>query len=362
MQITYSTLGPFGEVPQFEQLVALGHERGWLELHEVHEALGEADLFGEAVEEAIAELEAHGIELRADSEGATPEATQQAVTYTPSAGPSTVDPLQLFLTQIGRSPLLTKQQEVELAKRIEQGDEEAKRRMIESNLRLVVSIAKRYRGQGLDLLELIQEGNLGLIRAVEKFEWRRDLKFSTYATWWIKQAVQRGLADKARAVRLPVHVVERQTKIARAERELITLLGREPSNEEVAKRAELPLEHVLGVRAAGRVTMSIDEPIGTDGDGSFSEVLADENTVDPSDTVADRLNHEALSEALGRLSDRQRLILTRRYGLDQRDPATLEEIARLLGLTRERVRQLEVQALRELAARGEVQALRDALA
>src|SRR4051794_4057614 len=161
MQITYSTLGPFTDLVQFETLVALGHERGWLELHEVHEALGEADLYGEAVEEAVAELEAHGIEVRTDGETPAPEAAAQAaqVTYTPSAGPSTVDPLQLFLTQIGRSPLLTKQQEVELAKRIEVGDDEAKRRMIESNLRLVVSIAKRYRGQGLDLLELIQEGN-----------------------------------------------------------------------------------------------------------------------------------------------------------------------------------------------------------
>ena len=238
---------------ELERLLALGQERGWVGRLEVAEPFSEVDGAAEAIEEAVPSSRRHGIELRADAE---PALLRPADAASRPRRRSTVDSLQLFLEQIGRSPLLTKQQEVELAKRIEQGDADAKRRMIESNLRLVVSIAKRYRGHGLDLLELIQEGNLGLIRAVEKFDWRRDLKFSTYATWWIKQAVQRGLADKARTVRLPVHVVERQTKITRAERELITRARpRAARRGGRASAAQLPLEHVLGVRDAGRVAI-----------------------------------------------------------------------------------------------------------
>src|SRR3954469_8085209 len=269
-----------------------------------------------------------------------------------------LDPLDLWLTEIARTPLLTKSQELALAKRIEAGDEVAKRHMIEANLRLVVSIAKKYRNNGLDLLELIQEGNLGLIRAVEKFDWRRDLKFSTYATWWIRQAVARGLADKSRTVRLPVHVVECVQKINRAERTLTLRLARDPTDEEIAKEARLPIAQVLAVRSAARSSMSLDEPIGDDGESSVSDLLADENALDPSDVVAVEQRNQALSDALDALPQRARMVLVRRYGLDGEDPYTLDEIARELGLTRERVRQIEVETLRQLSALRELQDLR----
>src|SRR5689334_3575209 len=212
---------------------------------------------------------------------------------------ASVSILDTYLEQIAQFPLLTKQEEQVLARRIERGDEEAKRRMVESNLRLVVSIAKRYRGQGVAFLDLIQDATLGLIRAVEKFDWRRDLKFSTYATWWIRQAVQRGIADKARTVRLPVHVTERQVKIARAERLLHAQLGREPSVEEVAAEAKLPLAQVRAVRDAGRVTASLDESFTPDGESTLGDLLADVNAADPSETVSDELQTKALRAAVG---------------------------------------------------------------
>jgi RNA polymerase primary sigma factor len=271
----------------------------------------------------------------------------------------TTDSLERFLHEIGRYPLLTKVEEIQLAKRVEQGDLEAKRRMIESNLRLVVSIAKKYRGQGLGFLDLIQEGTVGLIRAVEKFDWRRDLKFSTYATWWIRQAVARGLADKSRTVRLPVHVVERLQKINRAERTLLARLGRDPSDEEVAEEARLPLYQVLGVRSAARSAMSLDEPIGSDGESSFSDVLADDNAEDPAEVVGDAQRGMTLSSVLEALPERQRVVVTMRYGLDGRDPRTLDEIAKELRLTSERERQIEVETLGQLAALRELQELRE---
>ena len=233
----------------------------------------------------------------------------------------TTDSLQLFLHEVGRYPLLTKVDEIRLAKRVERGDLIAKRHMVESNLRLVVSIAKNYRGQGLGFLDLIQEGILGLIRAVEKFDWRRDLKFSTYATWWIRQAVARALADKSRTIRLPVHVVERLQKINRAERTLMLRLGREPSNEEIAKEAKLPLYQVLDVRKAARSPISLEEPVGDDGESSFSDFLADAEAIDPMDAVADQLRHEALQMGLAALPERYRRVLELRYGLDGRTRA-----------------------------------------
>ena len=339
--------------PEVERLLELGAERGLLTIEEINEALAEAELDPLQVEEVVRELEAQGVEI---SQAPSAAEVRAVAAYGPIEG--TTDSLERFLSEIGRYPLLTKVEEIQLAKRVEAGDELAKRRMIESNLRLVVSIAKKYRGQGLSFLDLIQEGILGLIRAVEKFDWRRDLKFSTYATWWIRQAVARGLADKSRTIRLPVHVVERMQKVNRAERALTLRLARDPSDQEIASESKLPLAQVRAVREAARSAMSLDEPVGEDGESSFSDVLADERAVDPVEAVAEAHRSETLSAALDALSERRRTILVLRYGLDGRDPRTLDEIAAELGLTRERVRQIEVETLAQLAALRQVQELR----
>jgi RNA polymerase primary sigma factor len=264
---------------------------------------------------------------------------------------STTDALQLFLRETGRHPLLTAAQEVELAKKIERGDQQAKQRMIQSNLRLVVSIAKNYRNQGLPFLDLIQEGTLGLIRAVEKFDWRRGYKFSTYATWWIRQAVARALADKARTIRMPVHIVERLQKMNRAERHLWTQLGREPTLEEIATEASLPLQQAREVRAAARAATSLDQE-----DAVLGDFVAGEGPL-PEEEVELSLRSQALATALRALADREREVLVLRYGLADFEPKTLEEIGRRLGLTRERVRQIEVEALRRLATLREIQSV-----
>jgi RNA polymerase primary sigma factor len=269
---------------------------------------------------------------------------------------TTTDALQLFLREAGRHQLLTAAQEVELAKRIERGDMEAKERMIQSNLRLVVSIAKNYRNQGLPFLDLIQEGTLGLIRAVEKFDWRRGFKFSTYATWWIRQAVARALADKARTIRMPVHIVERLQKINRADRLLWTQLGREPLLEEIADEASLTVQQVLEVRAAARASTSLDAPVGDGDDAVFGDFVAGDEPL-PEEAVELHLRSEALRNALASLPERERQVVSMRYGLDGSEPQTLEEIGRRLGLTRERVRQIELESLRRLAGLREMEAV-----
>ncbi len=269
---------------------------------------------------------------------------------------STTDALQLFLRETGRHPLLTAAQEVELAKKIERGDGQAKQHMIQSNLRLVVSIAKNYRNQGLPFLDLIQEGTLGLIRAVEKFDWRRGYKFSTYATWWIRQAVARALADKARTIRMPVHIVERLQKMNRAERYLWTQLGREPSLEEIAEEASLPVQQAREVRAAARAATSLDQPVGEHDDAVLGDFVAGDGML-PDEQVELSLRSQALAAALQVLGEREREVLVLRYGLADFEPRTLEEIGRRLGLTRERVRQIEVEALRRLSTLREIEAV-----
>jgi RNA polymerase primary sigma factor len=344
------------DIPEIQKLIELGLERGSLNLSEIVEALADHEFDVQVMDEIYRLLELEGIEIVDDRlKASDPTAAERRIAYE-----GTTDSLQLFLHEVGRYPLLTKSDEIRLAKRVERGDMEAKRQMVESNLRLVVSIAKNYRGQGLGFLDLIQEGILGLIRAVEKFDWRRDLKFSTYATWWIRQAVARALADKSRTIRLPVHVVERLQKINRAERTLMLKLGREPSNEEIADEAKLPLYQVLDVRKAARSPISLEEPVGDDGESSFSDFLADNEAIDPMDAVADQLRHEALQMGLDALPERHRRVLELRYGLDGLDPRTLDEIGREFGLTRERIRQIEVEALRELAAIREIQGLKAA--
>jgi len=263
--------------------------------------------------------------------------------------PLTTDSLQMFLNEAGRYPLLTAAEEVELAKRIERGDMAAKERMITANLRLVVSIARRYQTQGITLGDLIQEGVIGLIRATEKFDWRKGFKFSTYATWWIRQAVQRGVANKARTIRIPVHVVEREQKVSRTERELAAKLGYAPTDEEIAKHAKLPLSQVREVREAARSVASTDAPIGADGDTSFGELFAAAGPT-TEDEVDATIRGDAVRRAVAKLPDRQRDVISLRFGLVGDGPNSLEQIGKQLGITRERVRQIEADALRRLAA------------
>jgi RNA polymerase primary sigma factor len=328
-----------------EQAEANGSVRQ-LELQEVLEPL---ELDPLEVDAVYIELDRRGIEVVEEPEKdspAPPPAVQPVET--------TTDALQLFLREAGRHPLLTAAQEVELAKRIERGDMQAKQTMIQSNLRLVVSIAKNYRNQGLPFLDLIQEGTLGLIRAVEKFDWRRGYKFSTYATWWIRQAVARALADKARTIRMPVHIVERLQKMNRAERTLWMELGREPTLDEIADEASLPIEQAREVRAAARASASLDQPVGEQEDAVFGDFVAGDDPL-PEERVEVSLRSQALGQALQALPDRERQVLVLRYGLLDEEPKTLEEIGRRLGLTRERVRQIELESLRRLATLREMQ-------
>jgi RNA polymerase primary sigma factor len=266
---------------------------------------------------------------------------------------ATTDSLQLFLNEIGRYPLLTAEEEVELAKRIERGDLEAKERMINSNLRLVVSIAKRYQGHDLTLLDLIQEGVLGLIRAVEKFDWRRGFKFSTYATWWIRQAVQRGVQNRSRTIRVPVHVAELERKAARVERELTAKLGRNPSEEEVADAAKIPLDKLRQAREAVRTITSLDRPIGEEGDATIGDLVAAPDG-DPAAEVAVRLDGSALEGALASLDEDERRLLELRFGLGGAEPVSIERAAKELSISRERVKRLERDALERLSRNREL--------
>jgi len=338
-------------------LIELGEREGCLELSEVARVAEVAELDGEEVERLYEDIQKRGIELSDDcARASVPESTY----FNGDLAETTTDALQLFLNELGKYKLLTADEEVDLAKRIDRGDREAKDLMINSNLRLVVSIAKKYQGHGLSLLDLIQEGIIGLIRAVEKFDWRKGFKFSTYATWWIRQAVQRGVANKAREIRIPVHIVDRERKIARAERELMMKLGRAPEEEEVAKAAKLPLKQVREVRQAARAVTSLDRPAGEEGGTSLGELVAG-GEPGPEETLHVSLEEDILRRAVANLPDRYQEIVKLRYGLNgDADPQSLEEIGRRLGLTRERVRQLEADALARLAVAREIEALRAA--
>ncbi len=339
---------------QFQTLIARGEEEGCVNLSQFNELIAEHELEDEEIARLYEQLDERGIELSDDCGRETEDSTY----VNGDLAVATTDALQLFLNEAGRWPLLTKEEEVELAKRIERGDHEAKERMINSNLRLVVSIAKRYQGHGLSLLDLIQEGIIGLIRAVEKFDWRRGFKFSTYATWWIRQAVQRGVANKSRTIRIPVHIADREQRIARAERVLAPKLGRQPTEEEVAKQAKLPLKQVREVRQAARAITSLDRPVGNESDAALGDLFASDQTP-PEEELTVSLEQDVLRRAVAQLPDRERDVVKRRYGLDgDRDPASLEAIGRELGLTRERVRQIEASALEHLAVNREIEALK----
>jgi RNA polymerase primary sigma factor len=342
---------------ELRPLLETAESSGTIRRVELYELLEPHDLRPLEVEGLERELEARGFELLDEREEKKEQpAPPPPQPYVPPPLESTTDALQLFLREAGRHALLTAAQEVELAKKIERGDPEAKQRMIQSNLRLVVSIAKNYRNQGLPFLDLIQEGTLGLIRAVEKFDWRRGYKFSTYATWWIRQAVARALADKARTIRMPVHIVERLQKMNRAERTLWMELGREPTLEEIAEEANLPVQQAKEVRAAARASTSLDQPVGDDDDAVFGDFVAGDSPL-PEEEVEITLRSQALANALNALSERDRAVVVLRYGLDDAEPKTLEEIGRRLGLTRERVRQIELESLRHLARLHEMEAV-----
>jgi RNA polymerase primary sigma factor len=337
-----------------DTLLSRGEEEGCVNLSHLNELVSSEELDDEEVGRLDEQLEERGIEVTDDCGREHDESTY----VNGDLAVATTDALQLFLNEAGRWPLLTKEEEVELAKRIERGDAEAKERMINSNLRLVVSIAKRYQGHGLSLLDLIQEGIIGLIRAVEKFDWRKGFKFSTYATWWIRQAVQRGVANKARTIRIPVHIADREQKIARAERVLAPKLGRQPTDEEIAKQAKLPLKQLREVRQAARAITSLDRPLGTEGDAAFGDLLPADQAA-PEEELTVSLEQEVLHRAVADLPAREQEVLKRRYGLNgDRDPASLEAIGRELGLTRERVRQIEASALEQLSVNREIEALK----
>jgi RNA polymerase primary sigma factor len=339
---------------QLRALMEHAEEAGCVNLSAFTQVLTELDLDDEVVSSLYEHIDERGIELTDDC--SLPEVAETHFSNETVAA-MTTDSLQLFLNEAGRYPLLTAAEEVELAKLIERGDERAKDRMINSNLRLVVSIAKKYQGHGLSLLDLIQEGIIGLIRAVEKFDWRRGYKFSTYATWWIRQAVQRGVANKSRTIRIPVHIIEREQKIARAERELTFKLERPPTDDEVAQTAKLTLKHVREVRGAARAVASLDKPLGDEGDTAFGDIVATDKS-DVEEEVVVGLSEHALRGAVEKLPDREKQVIKLRYGLDgDRDPKSLEQIGREIGLTRERVRQIETQALERLAREREIAAL-----
>jgi RNA polymerase primary sigma factor len=341
--------------PEVAALIARGEERGCINLSEFDEVAQALDLGDDDIYALEAQLEVHGIEITDDCgrTGVEPTTFRNG-----ELAAATTDALQLFLNEIRRYPLLTAEQEVELSKRIEQGDLAAKERMINSNLRLVVSIAKKYQGQELSLLDLIQEGIFGLIRATEKFDWRKGYKFSTYATFWIRQAIQRGLANKARTIRIPVHIGQRERKIVRAERELSAKLGREPSDDEIARAAELPLDQVEEVREAARTVTSLDRPVGDEGDTALGDLL-EGGAPPPDQEVEVSLSEQLLRRTIEELPEPEREVIRLRFGLTGDDPQPLRETGRRLGLSAERVRQIESRALKRLAMRRELEALRE---
>jgi RNA polymerase primary sigma factor len=350
------------ESDQIRAIVEGAEERGFVDPAELEAFAAELELNDQEVEELTRELERTGLEIGQPAAPAAVAAPVEAPREKekqeePAPEPETptvaisgsADSLQLFLADVGRHKLLTAAEEVMLAKRIERGDPTAKRHMIESNLRLVVSIAKGYRGLGVPFLDLIQEGTLGLNRAVEKFDWRRGYKFSTYATWWIRQSVQRAVANHARTIRVPVHVVERQQKLSRAARRLEVELGREATKEELAEATGLPMQHVDEALGAANASVSLNQTVGADDEGELGDLFADREAADPFDEAEESLRRQGVRRALEALPERERRILELRFGFEG-EPWTLEAIGNELDLTRERVRQLEGQALSRLGA------------
>jgi len=376
--ILLSDDAPIAELEELRPLIAEGQERGYLTFDEIQNWLEESEVSKEQVQELHAYLDDQGIEVveadgrPAKSENSSVEASAAAASEPrPEVSTSkkveidlTVEPsldsLRLYLRSIGRVALLTAEQEVALARRIERGDMEAKQRMIEANLRLVVSIAKSYLGRGLTFLDLIQEGSMGLIRAVEKFDYRRGYKFSTYATWWIRQAVTRAIADKGRTIRIPVHMVEKLNKVVHVERQLVQQLGREPTSEEIAAELETNVREVRDVLRMAQQPVSLEKPIGEEEESELGDFVEDQTAESPFELASERLRRENLRRALAALPEREREVIEMRFGLTGERPYTLEEVGRAFNVTRERIRQIENHTLKKLEALPEAQRLRDA--
>ncbi len=338
-------------------LLQRGEKRGCVELSEIEQLSERLGLDEEEVVKLQDELQSRGVDIQ-DNCGR--ETSPRATYVNGDLTDATADTVRLFLNEIGRYALLSADEEIDLAKRIEEGDMEARDQMVRSNLRLVVSIAKRYQGRGLSLLDLIQEGILGLIRAVEKFDWRKGFKFSTYGTWWIRQAIGRAIQNQARTIRLPAHLAERERKIERAERDLTTKLGRDPTDAEIAKAAKVSLKELRQVRDAARIVTSLDLPVGEGGETPLGDLVA----TSPGETEEEvhvSLQEEDLRQAVQELASHEREVIILRYGLGSEDPKTLQQVADAIGSTRDRVRRIESDALNHLALRREVQAYREAI-
>ncbi len=358
---------PLPDSEELRGLVSLGRERGFLTFEQIAATLEEVEVTKEQVSALHAHLVEHGVEVIAEDGVSAYEEQRNAaesgrakkeeldLTVEPS-----LDSLRLYLRSIGKVELLTAAQEVELAKRIERGDMIAKRQMVEANLRLVVSIAKGYLGRGLSFLDLIQEGSLGLIRAVEKFDYRRGYKFSTYATWWIRQAVTRAIADKARTIRIPVHMVEKLNRIAYVERQLVQLLGREPEPEEIAIELRWSVTDVKEILRVAQLPVSLEKPVGDEEESELGDFVADDAVAEPFEEASEHLQREGVRKALDALPERERQVIELRYGLTGLEPLTLEEVGRTFGVTRERIRQIENNTLKKLKRLPEAQMLRDA--
>jgi RNA polymerase primary sigma factor len=341
------------ETDEARTLLEAGKESGSLSADEITLALDDLDLDAGQIDDfyqALDELQIEVVQTEDEEDAVAEEVEAQEVS---------TDALQLFLKDVGRVDLLTAAQEVELAKRIERGDHRAKQEMVEANLRLVVSIAKRYRNQGLPFLDLIQEGTIGLVRAAEKFDYRKGFKFSTYATWWIRQAVARALADKARTIRMPVHVVEKLNKIVRSERKLRAELGREPLSVEIARDLDLTPDEVDQIRRTAQSPVSLEKPVGDEEESEFGHFITDESVPLPEEAAEVTMRKETLEKILGQLSQRERRVLELRYGLNGEHPRTLDEVGRAFNVTRERIRQIENQSLKKLRALADSQKLRD---
>jgi RNA polymerase primary sigma factor len=366
---------PLTEIDELQALLTEGRERGYLTFEEVTSCLEEVEVTKEQVRDLRAYFVEHGIDIvagdgrAAESDLGKVEAAAVAAAAKDPESPKKVeldltvepslDSLRLYLRSIGKVELLTAEQEVWLAKRIERGDMSAKQHMIEANLRLVVSIAKGYLGRGLTFLDLIQEGSLGLIRAVEKFDYRRGYKFSTYATWWIRQAVTRAIADKARTIRIPVHMVEKLNKVVHLERQLVQRLGREPRPEEIAEELRMSPDEVREILRMAQLPVSLEKPIGEEEESELGDFVEDEAAASPFDEASTNLRRVDIIRALEALPDRERRVIELRFGLLGEQPRTLEEVGRAFGVTRERIRQIENNTLKKLEALPEAQALRD---